>query len=128
MKTMTNNKKNAKESKRYMSGKFLKGSKEEIAHLIQNAKEERVMTITDRLKHPRYIIYDFETFVNKDIGDKTKIDKDGNAEIVMLHQPMHVEVDILKVSDNHLYEDSLIETKSFTGLGCERKFCEMVIQ
>jgi hypothetical protein len=31
---------------------------------------------------------------------------------------MHVEADIVKVSDNHIYEDSLIDTIIFTGYAC----------
>ena len=37
---------------------------------------------------------------------------------------MHVEADIIKVSDNHIYEDSLIDTSSFTGYDCCNDFCK----
>ena len=36
---------------------------------------------------------------------------------------MHVEADITKVSDNHIYEDSLFDTISFTGYVCCNDFC-----
>ena len=50
--------------------------------------------IEDNIKHPKYIIFDFETDTSKNILE------DGS---VLLHQVMHVEADITKVSDNHIY-------------------------
>ena len=42
----------------------------------------------------------------------------------MTHIPNHVEVSVLKVSDDHSYEASLINKRTFPGYGCESAFCE----
>jgi hypothetical protein len=35
---------------------------------------------------------------------------------------MHVDADIIKVPDNHLYEESLTSTNSFAGYDCQADF------
>ena len=45
-------------------------------------------------KHPKYIIFGFKTDTHKNILE------DGS---VVLHQFMHVETDVFKVSDNQIH-------------------------
>ena len=83
----------AKECNHYMHGDIIKGSDEEIKYKSENAKIT-LEYIKDNIKHPKYIIVEFETDTSK------KILEDGS---VLLQQVMHVEADIIKVSDNHVY-------------------------
>ena len=76
-----------------MHGDIIKGSDEEIKHKCHTTQISKD-AIEDNIKHPKYIIFDFETDTSK------KILEDGS---VLLHQVMYVEVDIIKVSDNHIY-------------------------
>ena len=57
----------------------------------------------------KFIIYDFETDTNTDI-----------------HIPNHVEVDCLRIDEEltHDYDKCLQKKESFTGYGCDIKFCE----
>jgi len=88
-----------KDVKHYLSGDYLKGSSKEI-----NTKKSA--TAQDNIKHPRYIVFDFECDTSDD-----------------LHKPNHCEVDVLEVADNHDYKKSLIESKSFPGYDCVNEFC-----
>jgi hypothetical protein len=97
-----------------MHGDIIKGSDEEIKHKSETTNIP-LEVIEDNIKHPKYIIFDFETDTSK------KIKEDGS---VLLHQVMHVEADILKVSYTHIYEDSLINAVSFTGYDCCNDFCK----
>jgi hypothetical protein len=97
-----------------MHGDIIKGSDAEIKHKSETTKIP-LEVIEDNIKHPKYIIFDFETDTSKTIKE------DGS---VLLHQVMHVEDDIIKVSDNHIYEDSLINTAIFTGYDCCNDFCK----
>jgi hypothetical protein len=76
-----------------MHGDIIKGSDAEIKHKSETTKIP-LEVIEDNIKHPKYIILDFETDTSKTIKE------DGS---VLLHQVMHVEDDIIKVSDNHIY-------------------------
>jgi hypothetical protein len=106
----------AKECKHYMHGDIIKGSDEEIKHKSETTKIP-LEIIEDNIKHPTCISFDFETDTSK------KLKEDGS---VLLHQVMHVEADIIKVSYNHIYiyEDSLINTFSFTGYDCCNDSCK----
>jgi hypothetical protein len=104
----------AKECNHYMHGDIIKGSDEEIKHKSETTKIP-LEIIEDNIKHPTCISFDFETDTSK------KLKEDGS---VLLHQVMHVEADIIKVSYNHIYEDSLINTFSFTGYDCCNDSCK----
>ena len=111
---VNNCKRLAKECKNYMYGDIIKGSDEEINYKLSTTTKS-IDVIEDSIKHPKYIIFDFETDTSKKIYD------DGS---VLLHQVMHVEADIIKVSNNHIYEDSLIDKISFTGYDSCDNFCK----
>ena len=104
-----------KDCKNFMSSVVLKGSQHEINNKIFMSNKKNVDEIIEKIKNPKYIIFDFETDTNKKIDD---------IGAMLLHQVMHVEVDVLEVSDNNKYEDSLIENKSFTGYDSLGEFCE----
>ena len=97
-----------------MHGDIIEGSDAEIKHKSENAKIP-LEVIEYNIKHPKYIMLDVETHTIKNILE------DGS---VLLHQVMHVEADIIKVSDKHIYEDSSIYTSSFTGYDCCTDFCK----
>ena len=83
-----------------MHGDILKGSAAEIIHKNETTKmsaDER----EQQIRNPNYIIFDFETDTSRKLDEKGEI---------LLHRPMHVEIDILTVSDNHKYEESLNHT------------------
>ena len=86
-----------KDVSHYLTRKFTKGSSEEIA-LGKNV---------DNIKHPRYIIYDFETDTHTDI-----------------HKPNHVEIDVLEVDEGttHTYDNCLVYSFNFSGYGCQNVF------
>ena len=88
-----------KDISHYLTRKFTKGSSEELA-LGKNV---------DHIKHPRYIIYDFETDTHTDI-----------------HKPNHVEIDILEIDEGmtHTYNNCLVGSFNFNGYGCENAFCD----
>ena len=91
-----------KDVSHYLKGEFCKGSKEEIALKPQSI---------EAIKNPTYIIYDFETDTH-----------------TLTHIPNHVEAAVLKVNDEHTYEESLLSTFSTSGYGCEEKFCEWLFE
>ncbi len=109
-----NGKQIAKDCGRYMRGDTLHGSDEQIEERNNNTKRSKE-EIEDEIKHPTYIIFDFETDTNQ------KLDEAGDR---FLHTPNHAEVSIVKVADSHSYADSLIDTHSFPGYGCLDKFCK----
>ena len=84
----------------YLSSNYTKGSSDEIC----NTKNEKAKDI---IKNPKYIIYDFETDTSTDI-----------------HKPNHVEIDVLKIDNEHSYESCLQENFKINGYGCETKFCD----
>ena len=100
-----------------MLGDSIKGSDEESNRNSENT-EIPFEIINYNITHPKYIIFDFET------DTSNKIMEDGS---VLLHQVMHVEADIIGVSDTHIYEDSLIYTISFTGYSCCTDFCKWLV-
>ena len=103
-------KKLAKDSGCYMRGAILYGSNEEIQAKIKSSPNRTAEDIEDQVLHTEYIFYDIETDTNLNIGtDKVR---------KMLHRPMHIEVLKVKVAANHKYEDSSVESLSFTGYDC----------
>ncbi len=89
----------------HLQRNYTKGSLEEIE--IYEGKNKNKMI--DRIKQPKYVVFDFETDTHTDI-----------------HKPNHVEVDILQIDEmeTHNYEDCLIHSFGINGYGCEAKFCE----
>ena len=65
--------------------------------------------VIDKILHPRYIIYDFETDTHTGV-----------------HKPNHVEVDILKIDEQqtHGYNNCLIDSFGINGYKCEEEFCD----
>ena len=95
-----------------MHDDIIKGSDAGINHKAENTTIPSEI-VEDNIKRPRSMILDFETDTRKTILE------DGS---VLPHQVMHVEADIIKVSANHIYEDSLIYAFSITGYGCCNDF------
>ena len=62
--------------------------------------------IIDEINNPTYIVYDVETDTHTNV-----------------HKPNPCEVTVLKLSDDHSYENSKQELKSFEGYGCADDFC-----
>jgi hypothetical protein len=92
----------------YMKGEFVKGSAEEIKFRTSEITErKKLMAIEDSIRHPKYIIFDFETDTHTNI-----------------HIPNHVEVACLKIHDSHDYGKCITQWKTFEGYGCEVRFCE----
>jgi hypothetical protein len=87
-----------KDNAQYMRKDIKKGSTEEIEK--NPCKEEQIL-------YPDFISYDFES----DTSDN-------------LHKPNHVEADVLKISYDHDYKKSLIDTFSYNGYDVLDKFCE----
>ena len=98
-----------KDISHYLKAEYCKGSKEEIEFIKAKLKEPE--NRIDRIKHPTYIIYDFETDTH-----------------TLTHIPNHVEAVVLKVSDDHNYENSLVTTFSASGYGCEKTFCDWLYE
>ena len=120
IKTKNNTKTIYKESNNYMYGECLKGSLEEINKLAATT-QRTIEQATDKVKHPLYIVFDIET-------DTSTLRTTHNASNrknpnQYLHRPMHIEVDIIRPSENHEYEDSLIEKLTFPGYNCIDDFC-----
>ena len=97
-----------------MHGDIAKGSDQEIKHTSETTKIPAEIR-TDNVKHPKYMIFDFET------DTRNNILEDGS---VLHHQVLHVEAGIIQISDHHMHEDSLIYTISFTGYHCCNDFCK----
>ena len=74
------------------------------------SETKREKRIKDNHNHPRYIIYDFETDTH-----------------TLTHIPNHVEVSVLKVSDDHSYDNSLVNKRTFPGYGCESAFLRVAL-
>jgi hypothetical protein len=84
-----------KELSHYLTKNFTKGSSQEIEQATESFQEQ--------IKHPRYIIYDFETDTDTSI-----------------HKPNHVEVDVLKIDDTltHQYDKCLVKQFGINGYNC----------
>ena len=117
-----NDKRNHKELPHYVKPKFCLGSKEELEQKMEGLNEakidnpdkaENIQALINGLigdfNERKLIIYDFETDTNTDI-----------------HIPNHVEVDCLRIDEEltHDYDKCLQKKESFTGYGCDIKFCE----
>jgi hypothetical protein len=109
-----------KEIKNYMYGDCLKGSLEEINNLVATTKRT-TEEATDKVKQPLYIVFDIETDTST-LRTPSNVSNRRNPN-QYLHRPMHIEVDIIRPSENHEYEDSLIEKLSFPGYNCIDDFC-----
>ena len=91
----------------YLKGDYIKGSEDEILSKMSEVSSMQTrLKVEDKIKHPRYIIFDFET-----------------ETYTGTHVPNHVEVVKLKVDDTHDYEKSKREWITFGGYGCEDHFC-----
>jgi hypothetical protein len=58
------------------------------------------------------------------VAQPSCLKEDGS---VSLHQVMHVEADIIKVADSHVYAESLTSTISFSGYGCQNDVCNWFV-
>ena len=97
-----------KDISHYLRAEYCKGSKAELsARLSQVVSARTAAKVTQQIKNPKYIIYDFETDTHTD-----------------LHVPNHCEVAILQVDDTHVYAKSLKQWKTFSGYGCDALFCD----
>ena len=94
----------------YLKQGFCKGSKEELEQRLLNKDDDaKIEEITQSHNHPKYITFDFETDTH-----------------TLTHLPNHVEIDILEIDEEltHDYDKCLIKKESFTGYGCDGKFCD----
>ena len=94
-----------KDAAHFLHADICKGSKEEVDS--KNGK----LKIIDKIEHPTYIIYDFETDTHSNI-----------------HKTNLCIATKLKVRDDHSYEKSVIETKYFYGYDCLDEFCKWLFQ
>ena len=95
----------------YLRRGICKGSDEEIVLKINTSKNKsKIKWITKSVRHPRYIIYDFETDTSSGI-----------------HRPNLCVAYVLEVDDDHDYNKSLTETKIFEGYNCCSDFCSWLL-
>jgi hypothetical protein len=106
------------ELRQYLKRKFTKGSlgeMEECEKMRGTEPEdidramEKIREKQDKIRCPKYIIFDFETDTSSGI-----------------HKCNHVEVDVLQVDSKqtHDYENCLKESFGLNGYGYEEKFCD----
>ena len=109
----------------YLKGSYCKGSRAELLAKLKGVEDEALREDTTyKHNHPKYITFDFETDTSTVHRAPRNDDVDDMGEY--LHIPNHVEVDILQIDDERTHEYKKCKTgqMSFTGYGCEDKFCE----
>ena len=98
-----------KDAGHFLKRAICKGSADEIAFKIDKCKNksaEMQDQITEEINNPTYIVYDFETDTH-----------------TCIHKPNLCEVTVLKASDDHSFDKSIQEKRSFEGYGCADDFC-----
>ena len=96
-----------KDLSHYIERGFTMGSVGEIGE--NNQKLKRPKASVRKITNPRYVVFDFESDTHTNI-----------------HEPNHVEVDVLEIDEgqSHEYEKCLLKRFGFNGYDCCEKFCD----